>query len=81
MKAIIINNEIKFDEDSLSLADMGYEIGEEVEVFEFGDEVEVFEFDGFYMMTAKSDIYVGDTLAIFEGEEFGVSDEEIEVVA
>lgn len=71
MKAIIINNEIKFDEDSMSLADLGYQIGEEVDVYEI---------EGFYMMTAKADIYVGDTLAIFEGEEFGVSDEEIEVV-
>lgn len=72
MKAIIINNEIKYDEDSMSLAELGYQVGEEVEVYEI---------EGFYMMTAKSDIYVGDNLAIFEGEEFGVSDEEIEVMA
>lgn len=72
MKAIIINNEIKYDEDSLSLADMGYEIGEEVEVFEVHGE---------YLIDAKRDIVINGVVAIYKGEEFGVSNEEIEVIA
>lgn len=72
MKAIIINNEIKFDEDALSLADMGYEIGEEVEVFEL---------EGEYFMDAKRDVVIDGIVAIYEGEEFTVTTEEIEVLA
>ncbi|AHI60764.1 hypothetical protein AKS96_61 [Escherichia phage vB_EcoS_AKS96] len=72
MKAIIINNEIRYDEDSMSLAELGYQIGEEVEVYEI---------EGFYMMSLKDHVYVDGTLAIFQGEQFVVSNEEIEVVA
>lgn len=72
MKAIIINNEIKFDENTLSLAEMGFEIGEEVEVFEVNGE---------YLIDAKRDIVINGVVAIYKGEEFGVSSEEIEVLA
>lgn len=71
MKAIIINNEIKFDEDALSLAEMGYEVGEEVEVFEL---------EGEYFMDAKRDVVIDGIIAIYEGEEFSVTEEEIEVL-
>ncbi|ATE85728.1 hypothetical protein Sf12_gp1 [Shigella phage Sf12] len=72
MKAIIINNEIKFDEDALTLADMGYEIGEEVEVFEL---------EGEYFIDAKCDVVIDGIVAIYESEEFTVTTEEIEVLA
>lgn len=72
MKEIIINNEIKFDEDSLSLAEMGYEIGEEVEATELA---------GNYFIEAKRDIVIDGVVAIYKGEEFGVCNEEIEVIA
>ncbi|AEI91201.1 gp1 [Escherichia phage phiEB49] len=72
MKSIIINNEIKFDEDALSLADMGYEIGEGVEVFELG---------GDYFIDAKQNVVIDGIVAIYEGEEVYVTKEEIEVLA
>ncbi|UGV22583.1 hypothetical protein PHLEASOLO_62 [Escherichia phage vB_ EcoD_Phleasolo] len=72
MKAIIINNEIKFDEDALSLAEMGYEVGEEVEVFEL---------EGEYFIDAKRDVVIDGITAVYEGEEFSVTEEEIEVLA
>lgn len=72
MKAIIINNETKFDEDALSLADMGYELGEEVEVFEI---------DGAYFIKSKQDVMIDEDVAIYNGETFEVSMEEVEVLA
>lgn len=72
MKAIIINNEIKFDKDELSLAEMGYQIGEEVQVFKL---------EGEYFMRANRDVVIDGIVAIYEGEEFGVSNEEIKVIA
>ena len=72
MKAIIINNEIKFDEYALSLAEMGYELG---------DEVEVFELDVNYFINAKKNIVIDGIVAIYEGEEVYVTKDEIEVLA
>lgn len=72
MKAIIINNEIKFDEDALTLAEMGYEVGEEVEATKLS---------GNYFIEAKRDVFIDGVLAIYKGEEFGVHNEEIEVIA
>lgn len=72
MKAIIINNEIKFDKDALSLAEMGYQIGEEVECFDF---------HGAYFIKSKQDVMIDEDVAIYKGETFDVSMEEVEVVA
>ena len=72
MKAIIINNEIKFDEDALTLAEMGYEVGEKVEVFEL---------EGEHFIDAKRDVVIDGIVAIYEGEEFTVTTEELEVLA
>lgn len=72
MKAIIINNEIKFDKNALTLAEMGFEIGEEVEVFEVNGE---------YFMGAKREVVIDGVVAVYKGEGFGVSSEEIEVLA
>ena len=72
MKAIIINNEIKSDEDALSLADMGYEIGEEVEVFDI---------DGYYFTCAKRDVVIDGIIAIYEGDCTYVAKDELEVLA
>lgn len=72
MKAIIINNEIRYDEDTLTLEEIGYEVDEEVELRELCGE---------YMLAAKSDIVIDGTVAIYEGEEFAVSKDEIEVMA
>lgn len=77
MKAIIINNEIKFDEDALSLAEVGYELGEEVEVVPCPCPSDC----GHYFIHAKCDVVIDGIVAVYEGEEFGVSDEEIEVLA
>ena len=78
MKAIIINNEIKFDEDALSLADMGYDTGEEIEV-------EFCEFSSndcsYYSMYAKKDVVIDGVVGVYKGEGFNVSNEEIEVLA
>lgn len=72
MKAIIINNEMKFDQDALSLAEMGYEIGEEVEVFDLA---------GDYFIDAKQNVVIDGIVAIYENEEVYVTKEEIEVLA
>lgn len=75
MKAIIINNEIKFDEDALSLADMGYEIGEEIEVFD------CIACECCFTTRCKKEVVIDGIVAIYEGEEITVSYEEIEVLA
>ncbi|WWD11033.1 hypothetical protein CPL00134L_CDS0038 [Escherichia phage Phagiculus] len=77
MKAIIINNEIKFDEDALSLADMGYEIGEEVEVAHCNCDCDC----GYYFIYAKQDVIIDGIVAVIKGEEVQVNSEEIEVIA
>lgn len=74
MKAIIINNEIKFDEDALSLAEMGYEVDEEVEVLVCCSSGEMY-------LTVKNDVVIDDVVAIYAGEEICVSDDEVEMVA
>lgn len=77
MKAIIINNEIKFDEDSLSLAEMGYELGEEVEFVHCPCSSDC----GQYFINAKCDVVIDGIVAVYEGEGFSVTGEEIEVIA
>lgn len=74
MKAIIINNEIKFDEDALSLADMGYEIGEEVNLSVCCSSGEMY-------LTVKKDVVIDGVVAVYAGEEICVSDDEVEMVA
>lgn len=76
MKAIIINNEIKFDEDALSLEEMGYEIGEIVnaEAYDLSSDC------GEYFIKAKRDVVIDGIVAIYEGEDFTVTTQEIEVL-
>lgn len=74
MKAIIINSEIKSGEDALSLADIGYEIGEEVCL-------SVCKTCGAMYLTVKKDVVIDGIVAIYAGEEICVSDDEVEVVA
>ena len=71
MKAKIINNEIKYDDNTLTLAELGYQIGEEIDVRELC---------GGLMLKAKTDIVIDGLVAIYEGEEFCVTEDEIEVV-
>lgn len=77
MKAIIINNEIKFDEDALSLADMGYEIGEEVEVTKCHCSLYCVQ----YLIEAKKDVLIDGIVGVYKGEGFYASNEEIKVIA
>lgn len=74
MKAIIINNEVRYDEDSLSLADMGYEIGEDVIL-------SVCQSTGNTYLTVKQDVVIDGIVAIYSGEEVCVTDDEVEMVA
>ncbi|ATE86131.1 hypothetical protein Sd1_gp65 [Shigella phage Sd1] len=74
MNAIIINNEIKYDKDALSLADMGYEIGEKVHL-------SVCQLSGEMYLTVKQDLVIDGIVAVYAGEEICVSDDEVEMMA
>lgn len=73
MKAIITNNEIKFDEDALSLADMGYEIGEKVDLL-------VCQSSGTMFLIIKEDVVIDGIVAAYAGEEVSLDDREVEVL-
>ncbi|AHY83212.1 hypothetical protein [Escherichia phage e4/1c] len=72
VKIKLTNVDYKYDEDSTSLREMGYEEGEIAVAFKM--------ITGTYQIQSKKDVVFDDIIAIYKHELCEISDEEFEVL-